>query len=135
MTEAEFDDLLRRALIQAVREEYAPVLAEAEAGPPPDFSAHYRRRRLKMLNDPFGYVKRAARPVWRKALRGAACILLVAALAFGSLMAVSPTARAWVQEVFTQWLETRARFVFTENPSTGTEPGNGRRDICRRGLK
>lgn len=109
--------------MEAVREDYAAVLAEAEAGPPPEFSPRYRRRRLEMCNRPFAYYKKATRTLWRKALHSAACILLVAAVSLGAVMAVSPTARAWVQEVVSQWFQTHTRFVFTGSPNAGTETG------------
>ena len=128
-------ELLRRALIEAVREDWSGVLEEAEAGPPPELSPRYCRRRLKMLDQPFAYYKRTTRSAWRKLLRAAACVLLTASLAFGALMAASPSARAWVQEVLTQWLENRARFVFTDNPNAGTETGEWKTGYLPEGFR
>ena len=129
------DELLRRALIEAVREDWADVLEEAEAGPPPELSPRYCRRRLKMLDQPFAYYKRTTRSAWRKLLRAAACVLLTASLAFGALMAASPSARAWVQEVLTQWLETHTWFIFTANPNAGTETGEWKTGYLPEGFR
>ena len=68
-----------------------------------------------MLADPFGWAKRMARPVWRRAARTAACVALACLVTLGGLMAVSPTVRAavlgWLREI-------------TENGIFYTAPGN-----------
>lgn len=88
-----------------------------------------------MLNQPFAYYKRTTRSAWRKLLRAAACVLLTASLAFGALMAASPSARAWVQEVLTQWLETHTWFIFTANPNAGTETGEWKTGYLPEGFR
>lgn len=97
----DFEALLPRALMDANLLQFRRVLEEAETWEP-DFSPRYRRSRLRLLNDPAGWVRRRARPLWRKALQSAACLLLAVTLALGSLMAVSPTVRAavlhWLRE-------------------------------------
>lgn len=115
MTESEFDALLRRALIDVIHEDCADIL-EGEPDVPPHTEKYLRRER-KLLADPLGYVRRLARPVWKKALRMAACILLALATLFGSVMALSPSARAWVVRMYTEWQEDRMNFYFT--PSSG----------------
>ena len=112
MTDAEFDVLLRRALLETTRREYAHIL-EADDLPLPAFSRRYLRQREKFLADPFGWAKRKTRHLWKKVMRAAACLLLAAGIAFGGLMVFSPEARAWVARVFTEWRETHTKYTFT----------------------
>ena len=110
MTESEFDALLRRALIDVIHEDYADIL-EGEPDVPPHTEKYLRRKR-KLLADPIGYVRRLARPVWKKTLRMVACILLALATLFGSVMALSPSARAWVVRMYIEWREESTKFSF-----------------------
>lgn len=100
MAENTFDALLRQALAEANWREWQP-LWETEAEP--DFSSGYQRWRLRLLADPFGWMKKRLRPLWVKTLRTAACLVLASAVVLGSLMAVSPTVRAavlnWLREI------------------------------------
>ena len=93
--------LIRRALLQAAEEDYKAALASAPEAPP--FSAKYRRWEKGFLRDPARALRAAARPQrpqWQRALRAVACFLVVLSVVFGSILAVSPTARATV----IQWL-------------------------------
>lgn len=100
MAEKSFDALLRQALLEANWREYHSAWEEAED---PAFSPAYLRWRTRLLADPFGWMKKRLRPLWAKVLRTVACLVLVSALALGSLMAVSPTVRAavltWLREI------------------------------------
>ena len=100
MAEKSFDALLRQALLEANWQEWQPLW---ETAAEPDFSPAYRRWRLRLLSDPFGWMKKHLRPLWAKVLRTAACLLVASAVALGSLMAVSPTVRAavlnWLREI------------------------------------
>ena len=100
MAENTFDALLRQALVEANWREWQPLW---ETAAEPDFSSGYRRWRLRLLADPFGWMKKRLRPLWVKALRTAACLVLASAVVLGSLMAVSPTVRAavlnWLREI------------------------------------
>lgn len=102
MDEKRFDALLRRALMDANLERFQAVL-EGAGSLDPAFSGRYLRQRLRLLNDPFGWAGRAARPVWKRAARSAACILLACTVTLGALMAASPTVRAavlnWLREI------------------------------------
>lgn len=122
MTDVEFRELVRSALLEATRREYAYIL-EAENLPHPDFSPRYLRERARLLADPFGYARRRARPLWKKAVRTAACILLCAGIAFGGLMAFSPEARAWVAQIVAEWRETHTEYTFTGAPEPGADVG------------
>lgn len=123
MTENRFDALLRDALLDANWLECRTVWEEAEE---PDFSPTYLRWRRDLLADPFGFVKRKLRPVWVRALRMAACIVLISAVALGTLMAVSPTVRAavlnWLREISGNYM------TYTSGQSAQTDalPSNWR---------
>lgn len=100
MAEKSFDEVLRQALLDANWRQWQPLWEGAEE---PAFSPDYRRWRMRLLSDPFGWVKKRLRPLWARVLRTAACLLLASAVALGSLMAVSPTVRAavlgWLREI------------------------------------
>ncbi len=102
----DFDTLLHSALMDANLRQYQTTLDTAE-NLKVTYSPNYLRQRTRLLADPKGWMRRRARPVWEKALRTAACFLLACTIAFGSLMAASPTARAAV----VQWFRT----VFAEH--------------------
>lgn len=85
---------IRRALLDAA----ALDLQEADGLDVPPFSPAYQRWERKFLRDPDRLVRQARRPRWQKVLRSAACLLLAAVLTFGTVMVVSPSARAAVAE-------------------------------------
>lgn len=117
MTDREFDALLRRALTDNVRARQARVFADGL--PLPEHTRRYLRWEKKLLADPFGFARRQARPVWKKALQTAASILLCFAVLFGAIMAVSPSARAWVVERVVYWTESFTEFSFTASEAKG----------------
>lgn len=98
----DFEELLPGALMDAGLAQFRHTLEQSETWEP-DFSPRYRRSRLRLLNDPMDWMRRRARPLWRRAAASAACVLLACAVALGSLMAVSPTVRAavlhWLAEI------------------------------------
>lgn len=117
MTDREFDALLRRALTDNVRARQARVFADGL--PLPEHTRRYLRWEKKLLADPFGFARRQARPVWKKALQTAASILLCFAVLFGAIMAVSPSARAWVVDRVIYWMEDFTRFRFYAEEAQG----------------
>ena len=98
MTERETEERLRQALLEALREDWAET--PAEETPP---SPRQQRRMRAMLADPNGDYRRRSRPLWQRAARTAASILLVCTMGLGLMMAASPDIRAgvlrWVREV------------------------------------
>lgn len=100
MTEQEQDALVRQCLLDALRADWAEVLAQAPEAVP---SPRQRRRMNAMLADPVGYARRRSRFGWRRVLHTAACAALVCLVSLGTLLAVSPTIRAefpnWVREI------------------------------------
>lgn len=95
------EQMLRRALMEANLERFRDVLEGADRDW--DWSPRYLRSRTRLLADPFGWAKRMARPVWKRAARAAACAALACLVTLGGLMAVSPTVRAavlgWLREI------------------------------------
>lgn len=85
---------IRRALLDAA----ALDLQDADGLDVPPFSPAYQRWERKLLRDPDRLVRQSRRPRWQKVLRSAACLLLAAVLTFGTVMVVSPSARATVAE-------------------------------------
>ena len=95
------EQMLRRALMEANLERFRDALEGADRDW--SWSTRYLRSRMRLLADPFGWAKRTARPVWRRAARTAACVALASLVTLGSLMAVSPAVRAavlgWLREI------------------------------------
>ncbi len=118
MDDSMFDSLLRSALLDATRMEWAHVLEEPQ--PEPHFSARYLREREKLLKDPFGYAKRKTRPLWKKAVHLAASILLVVGISLGGILAISPEARAWVVEQLSVIWEDKFAFFSAPECQSGT---------------
>ena len=112
MTDVELDALICRALKANLRAEFPGVFNSAAQFPWPQTSPRYRRWERRLLADPAGFVRRQCRPVWQKALRMAACLILCAALALVAVMMASPTARAWVVDRVVTWMETYTQFRF-----------------------
>ena len=121
MTDKELDGLIREAFLY----QGALLAAAARAGdaPLPELPERYVRWREKFLADPFRRARRAGRPVWRRAANTAAAVLLVAAVSFGALLAVSPDARAWVQRMVLHWFDDHAAFQFEGEPAAPDELG------------
>lgn len=101
------EEMLRQAA-QEVTEEWLRRIPEE----PHTFSRRFRRRMRPLLANPVEYVRSAARPLWRKVLRAAACVVLACALALGTLRAVSPETYAAVVRWVAEWYETHVVYYF-----------------------
>lgn len=101
----QFDAVLRSALLEAQRLDWAPVLEGPL--PEPAFSRRYLRRREALLKNPFQIV----RPLWRKALRAAVWLLVAAGVALGGLW-LNPSTRAWVEQYLFQRFEDHDEYWF-----------------------
>lgn len=89
----QFDEVLRQGLMDANLAQYKTVLDRAP-GWEPDFSPRYRRERMRLLADPWSWVKRRERPVVRRRLsRGIAVAIAVILLATA---AAAVTAPLWI---------------------------------------
>lgn len=116
----QFDKRLRQGLMDANLAQYETVLVRLD-GWEPDFSPRYCRERMRLLADPWNWVKRRARPAWKRAARNAACILLACTVAFGALMAASPTVRAAVEKWLREFTRNEAHTEVTYYPSQQDE--------------
>lgn len=105
------EEMLRQAA-QEVTEEWLRRIPEESH----TFSRRFRRRMRPLLANPAGYVRSAARPLWRKVLRAAACVVLACALALGTLRAVSPETYAAVVRWVAEWYETHVVYYFRGEP-------------------
>lgn len=111
------EEMLRQAA-QEVTEEWLRRIPEE----PHTFSRRFRRRMRPLLANPAGYVRSAARPLWRKVLRAAACVVLACALALGTLRAVSPETYAAVVQWAAEWYETLMVYYFYGDPEEESLP-------------
>ena len=107
---------IRRALLQAAKEDYLEALKDAPEAPP--FSKNHRRWERRFLKDPFS-LRTPHRPLWQRGLRTAACFVFVTSVVFGSVMVGSPTARAAVIGWFTQSSTTHDSSVFYGTEEAG----------------
>ena len=102
---------LRAALLEANMRQYAAVMEQASE---PTFSPKYKKNCMQMLSNPNAWAKRFGRPLWKKTLQAAACILLAFTLTLGALMSVSPTVRAAVMNWFREIREGMVSYMSTE---------------------
>lgn len=98
MTDRALDELARRVMLDAARQEYGSLMAEL---PEHDFSPAFEKRMRKL-------VRKAAHPIRNRVARAAACLLLAALVGGCSVLALVPEARAafvgWVRDVYETWL-------------------------------
>lgn len=115
-----FDDLLRQGLLLAAAEDAEEL--ERNEDEEIAFSPKYLRFREKFLEDPLRYAKRKKRPVWKKVLQTAACLLLSAALGLAALLAVSSEARAGLKQWIRTLSDTSVSYDFYAEPTNQLPP-------------
>ena len=102
MTELELDGMIRRVLLDSLRKDEEDREVEGASGFFP--SNQHLRQMQAMLQNPLKWMRNRSKPVWKVIVQKVAVILLVASLGLGSVMVVSPTARAavirWVMELY-----------------------------------
>ena len=101
-TGCDFNTLLRQALVEALWADWGEVLDRE--GDLPAHSVSYCRRKARMLSNPAAYVRRHKRPAWRKAMAGAACVLLALILVLGLILWTHPDALKWPRHTTQVWL-------------------------------
>lgn len=112
-----FDALLRAALLEAQRLDWAGVLEGPLPEPP--FSRRYLRRREALLQNPFPVL----RPLWQRALRAAVWMLVAAGIALGGLW-LNPSTRAWVERVVLHHRAEVDEYRFSGDPEDVGDLGN-----------
>lgn len=104
MTDQELDALMKRILLDSMKLDLEADTEEATVSFNP--SSRYQRQMRAMLKDPLGWARKKTRPMWKMILQKVAIVLLVISVGFGTIMAVSPTARAAFVRVVKEWYET-----------------------------
>lgn len=118
MTEQELDLLMRNVLLDAIAMDEETQIETIPYTP----SLHHQKQIKAMLKNPLRWARDRKQPVWKRALKRVAVILLVISLAFGSLMAISPTARATFIRWVTEWYETHIVFRYAGDDVQGKMP-------------
>ena len=119
MTDQELDKMMRRVLCDAIQ-----LDCESASEPVAPFIPSYRHQQQMqaMLKRPLSWIKGKTRPLWKQVLQRVAVILLVASVAFGGVMAISPTARAAVVRWVVEWYETHIVFRYAGEDRTEEMP-------------
>lgn len=115
----ELDELIRGLLLRANQPEALGITRENLEEVP----AWVETQMASFLADPLGYARRKTRPVWKRTLRYAAAFLLTVSMSLFTIYQVSPTARAWMDEVFqvvVTWMDKNTTFHFGGEQTEGT---------------
>ncbi len=107
---------IRRALLQAAKEDYLEALKDAPEAPP--FSKNHRRWERRFLKDPFSLIT-PHRPLWQRGLQTVACVLILISTVFGSVLMTNSTARATVEGWFVRNYSTHDSYEFRRRGETG----------------
>ena len=118
MTEQELDLFMRNVLLDAIALDEETNTETIPYTP----SLHHQKQIKAMLKNPLRWARDREQSVWKKALKRVAVILLVISLAFGSLMVVSPTARATFIRWVTEWYETHVTYRYAGDDMVGDLP-------------
>lgn len=113
MTDEQLDILMREILIDAIALDEEDCKERISFEP----SLKYQHQTSAMLKDPSRWAKNKMRPVWKKVGQYVAAILVIGSISLGSVMAVSPTARAAVLQWVVEWYETYVSYRYTEETS------------------
>lgn len=101
MTDQALDDLARRVILDAARQEYGSLMAEM---PEHEFLPEFEKRMHRLI-------RRANHPVRRRIAQAAACLALAILLSGCAVLAVSPEARTalagWIKELRQEWSSYR----------------------------
>jgi len=119
MTDQELDALMQRVLLDSLKLDWNE---ELKPQPPFEASTRHQREIRHMLADPLAWVRRRAKPMWKKAVQRVAVVLLVISLGFFGLMASSPTVRAALTRWIVEWYETHITYRYTGADITGPMP-------------
>lgn len=119
MTERELDVLMKRVLLDAVKEEYS---GQSEADQTFHASRRYQRQNKAMLADPLSWERRQRRPAWKLMLQRVAMILVVIVVGFGAVIAAVPSARAAVIRWAVDWYESHVVYTFAGEDISGEMP-------------
>lgn len=120
MTESAENQVLKNILLDAAAKEFDEALSEKE---PVIVSRRFERQMRLMLSDPKKWANKQRRSsIWTKSLQRVAVIFLICSVAIGSIMAVSPTARAAIIRWVTEWYESSVIYRFFGEPTFAELP-------------
>lgn len=120
MTGSAENQVLKNILLDAATREFDEALSEKE---PVIVSLRFERQMRLMLSDPKKWANKQRRSsIWTKSLQRVAVILLICSVAIGSIMAVSPTARAAIIRWVTEWYESSVIYRFFGAPTFAELP-------------
>lgn len=115
MMEAVENLALKNILLDAAAKEFEEELHEKE---PVVVSDRFRRQMLRMLSNPNKWAKERNRgSAWTRCLQSVAVFFLICSVAVGSIMVVSPTARAAIITWVTEWYESSVIYRFFGEPT------------------
>lgn len=115
MMEAVENLALKNILLDAAAMEFEEELHEKD---PVVISEHFKWQMLRMLSNPNKWAKEWHRgSAWTRCLQSVAVFLLICSVAVGSIMVVSPTARAAIITWVAEWYESSVIYRFFGEPS------------------
>lgn len=110
MTDKQLDELMKRLLMDAIKNEYDFTEEEVTYFNP---SPKYKRQMTAMLNNPQKWINKYSKPAWKKVLQQIAVFFLIVSLGLGGLMLASPTVRATVVRWVVEWYETHITYRYS----------------------
>ena len=113
------DILLRDILLDAAAREFAEDLSSREQIA---VSSQFRRQMQNMTANPTKWAKRQSRPLWKRGMRMVAAVLVACFLTLGGVIVISPTARAAIIELVTEWYENSIIYRFFGEPTFENMP-------------
>jgi len=120
MTDQELDRIMRRILLDSLKAETEE--SEKDQGLQFVATPRHKRQMRTMLANPARWVRRQVRPVWQQIVQRAAIIFLTCTLAFGGVMAFSPTARAAVIRWVVEWYESNINYRYSGKQNSESLP-------------
>ena len=107
MTDAVFEQLLKKAVTKAAEIKYLSNLPPEEDLPEP--TKHFQRRIAKLIGNPEKYIENLKRPVYLRVLQRVAIIILVVSMLFSASM-LHPTVRATVANFVKTWFDDHTEY-------------------------
>lgn len=120
MTDQELDAMMKRILVDSINKDCESMEKDGALAFHP--SARHQRQMRSMLEDPLGWARKKARPMWKTIAQRIAVVLLIISLGFGTVMVSSPTARAAFVRWITEWYDTYMIYHFAGEGISGEMP-------------
>lgn len=113
MNELDKNIIIKNALLDAAAKDFSEELSTHETVA---VSIQFQRQMRIMKANPNSWARRQKKPVWKQFMQAVAMILLVSSVMIGTILAVSPTARAMIVEWVTEWYENSVIYRFFGEP-------------------